>query len=52
MIKSENMQKIVSNENLGTISVIQLSQVLCELEMMGALIDEPWVPKEREEVNV
>ena len=36
------MQKITSNKVLGNISVIQLSKVLCELDLMGALKNEPW----------
>jgi hypothetical protein len=42
MIISENMQKITSNKVLENISVIQLSEVLCELDLMGALKNEPW----------
>ena len=36
------MQKITSNKVLENISVIQLSEVLCELDLMGALENEPW----------
>ena len=36
------MQKITSNEVLENISVIQLSEVLCELDLMGALKNDPW----------
>ena len=42
MIISENMQKITSNKVLENISVIQLSEVLCGLDLMGALKNEPW----------
>ena len=36
------MQKITSNKVLENISVIQLSEVLCELDLMGALKNEHW----------
>lgn len=45
MIISENMQKITSNKVLENISVIQLSEVLCELDLMGALKNE-LIPEE------
>ena len=36
------MQKITSNKVLENISVIQLSEVLCGLDLMGALKNDPW----------
>ena len=36
------MQKITSNKVLENISVIQLSEVLCGLDLMGTLKNDPW----------
>ena len=48
MIIPENMRKITSNKMLQRVSVIQLSEILCELDLMGAFKNEPWESRESE----